>query len=100
MSDARFCHLEAYLYSPTDRNRFYTTAQFSKLVESHRDETRQPASLVHAKEAGTHLTLCGIRCESWVRFWGQPFSALIANRCSECARRVAELSGGWGTASR
>jgi hypothetical protein len=74
-----------------DPRRFFSTAQFSRLVIVRGQLVRQPTSPMHAKEMGTRTTVCGLSCDNWYRFWDRPFDKLVDERCRDCLMKMAEL---------
>ncbi len=77
--------------------RFFATTQYSRMHVRGSDLVRLPTSVVHAKEMGTRHTLCGLLCDSWVKFWGQPFEEVGGDRCPQCLALVAKAKGGRAT---
>lgn len=75
-------HLPAY---------WFIACQFVARTEEE-GFTREPASLVHAKQMGTTLTACGIYAFSWHRLWEVPFTSGVRNRCRRCIRVVTTPS--------
>src|SRR5690349_9867625 len=73
--------------------RFFATTQYSRQQLRGTSSVRLPTSAVHAKEMGTKHTLCGRRCDSWVKFWGQPFHEIDGERCSQCIALVERATG-------
>lgn len=64
----------------------YSTSQFSRDLMTAEGRMREPTSLVHAKEFGTMLTVCGEQTASWVKFLLLPFRTVTSDRCLRCAR--------------
>lgn len=43
-----------------------------------------PTSTIHAKEMGTLTTACGLRSDSWFKFWAEEFPMPGTEVCQEC----------------
>lgn len=69
-------------------NRWFIVAESSRREDVDRDVIVVPSSTVHAKEMGTLSTACGIRCESWPKWWGQSFPP---GRDYDCCPRCREI---------
>ena len=50
----------------------------------------RPASMLHGKEVGTSLTLCGESALTWQKHWDIPFASCTAGRCPRCVHVLAE----------
>ncbi len=75
-----------------DGRRFFSTAQYYRPVTLARDGAYfEPTSVVHAKEMGTPLTACGLRADSWFKFWDEPFDTNSHEKCLDCMKRLDEL---------
>jgi hypothetical protein len=68
------------------RTYYFAVSQFSE-SRLRADKLEQgPAPIVHAKTMGTHLTVCGLNCATWHKFWDLPFAQIPNERCGECVR--------------
>jgi hypothetical protein len=45
----------------------------------------------HAKVMGTTTTLCGLRTDSWHKFWDLAFAKVRGDRCRRCSKELANL---------
>jgi hypothetical protein len=70
-------------------NRWFVVAESSRRQDNNREVILVPTSTIHAKEMGTLTTACGIRCESWPKWWDQSFplgpGQDCCSRCSDIA---------------
>ena len=66
------------------RRYVYSTAAFTHVRKEVSKVSREPRSVVHGKETGTPLTLCGESAETWYKFYDVPFESASAERCSSC----------------
>ena len=72
--------------SPYVAARFATT----RLVDG--ELVRYPASEVHAKTVGTSAALCGVRTDTWAKFFGLKFVDVTAvPRCAACLDKLAAM---------
>lgn len=69
-------------------NRWFVVAESSRRQDDQ-EVVLAPTSKIHAKEMGTLVTACGIRCESWPKWWDQPFPLdLDSDSCLRCREIV------------
>lgn len=73
-------------------NRWYVVARDYQWDGEQAWSDKVPFSLMHAKEVGTHLTACGQRCESWMKWYDLRFAAGGRSMCPECSRVVNEAT--------
>lgn len=70
------------------RSRWHVVAQFARYDRSSEITVLMPTSLIHAKEMGTLTTACGLRSDTWFKFWAEDFPMPRTDVCQEC-RHVA-----------
>jgi len=68
----------------------YVTSPFASWIRVGDEVRHQPASVVHAKRAGTTTTLCGRPASSWPKFWSLDFVRVDGVRCRACVDRLAD----------
>ncbi|MGZ6798257.1 MAG: hypothetical protein ACXVGR_00275 [Mycobacteriaceae bacterium] len=71
----------------TDQSQYryvFATVQYVSTLWGVDQIVRTPGALVHGKNMGTTLTLCGRSAVTWVKLWDQPFQSYRGERCSEC----------------
>lgn len=72
-------------------NRWFVVAESSRREDEMQEVVMVPTSRIHAKEMGTLATACGIRCESWPKWWDQSFPPdPEQDSCPRC-REIASL---------
>jgi hypothetical protein len=68
--------------------RWYVTSPFFRREPRGWDVDTQPCGALHAKEAGSHLTACGIDSTSWQKFFHLGFSSAGDDRCERCSEAL------------
>lgn len=64
--------------------RWFVVATHAKFVHGKDGHERMPASLVHAKEMGSTETACGLRADTWPKWWHLRFPMRGVAMCDEC----------------
>ncbi len=52
---------------------------------------RGPAEQTHAKCLGTSVTACGLRCDTWPKFWHLAYKAGETGSCPRCDSVIGDL---------
>lgn len=79
---------------PQPTRYYFTTARFLSSSATQGVLAPAPHSLLHAKEMGTLLTVCGQSATTWTKLWEVPFLAARGTRCPVCIEALFPMSYG------
>lgn len=71
---------------------FFVVASGGKWTFDGRAPQWVPVDIEHGKRMGTNFTLCGIRCESWQKFWEREFPSTRVAACPTCLDKVERMT--------
>lgn len=72
---------------------WYTTSQGFRWMTEDGQIVRGPARKPHAKSLGSNRTACGLKCETWPKFWHLEYRpGETSGSCAKCDAVVTNAS--------